>query len=93
MVLRDAGIPDRPRPEIWQAPLVPVTAPLPKPRPSPSSRLEAEDCPEGVWGRELWDTRPGVPEPGGGEATDVGRRLAGLGLPSEGTAEMEEFLA
>lgn len=51
MVFRDAGIPDRPRPDIWLVAMEPgpEMAPFPRERPNPRPRLlEAGVGPDGA---------------------------------------------
>lgn len=95
MVFKDAGIPERPRPDIWLTAGDPLMPPLPRPKPNPSPKLEDGDGLDGAcnWVLGVSGGRV-VLELAGEEAEGLGRRMLFEGLELEGALEeMTEFLA
>lgn len=97
MVLRDAGIPDRPRlPDIGLVVMEPDMPPFPRERPRLRPRLlEVGGGPKGTWGREFEVKSPCVLALGGEEAEEAGWLLVEvlgmeIGVEEE---ELTEFLA
>lgn len=90
MVFKDAGIPDRPRPDIWLTAGDPVMPPLPRPKPNPSPKVEPGEGLDGAWGWVLGARA--VLEMAGEEAEGLGRRML-FDVLEGALEERTEFLA